>query len=497
MKNIFYIYIILILTISCARDKGNYDYQEVNKLTILDSEGNNFSNKSYGLTYGEQLNIEPKITGSLPTFNESQLTFDWIVAGDTISHERKLSVNSQEIGTGSKYGKLVITDLSTQGKYSANFTVNVSASITQGTFLLVEDESQQSHLVMKSINEGSPYLSFSEFNGYKLGKEPIGLEIGYKSLSLTSKSYLSVLTATKQGENPIMITSLETLYPTLLYTKNTAMISGQTLEPTYVNIPSSKTQVNNMSGYVVVNGKVHQLAKGLISDDVYAEDPLDYNVGKSAVIPSTVLEGYFASVYDFKNNKIRLFGNGTNNRRLNFFDREYAELIPANATDGHSYLASAEFFVSDWTFQYLTRKGNDLYSHNLNMFLVSPYAPKSFITSGPKNIPNLDKATCFVYHNGMKFWYFAIGRTIYRFSNLGLDVQPYLTLPEDGTGDIVNWNFDINAASNFKKIGIATYDPAAGGALKGSYYLFDIATESFETQDKYVTHKVVGLRVAL
>lgn len=498
MKNYLYLLLFVLAFQSCKKADEKDSFTAVNTLTVVDAEGNDITNKTYYLTYGTELLITPKVTNSLATSNE-KIKFAWVIAGDTVSRNPQLKIASEDIGTGKKYGKLIVTDGATQANYSYNFNIIVSASISKGTFLLTEDEQHNAIVTMKSLGLQTPYLNFKEFNGHKLGKYPVSLTIGYKSTSATNKNYVSLITLVKESENPVMITDIGTLLPTLLYGKD-AMIDKAPFNPTYLSFSTSNLSTNKQDGYVVVDGKARVLAKGLVGEDMYKGDPYNYQVGSGAnVTPSSTLVGYFMGLYDQKNERIRLFGNNATSSRFNIFDQDYDALINKEATKGHTFLASEDIrpTASDWYFQFLTRKGNVLYKHDLPMRTARPYAPISFTTTSSNPIPSLANAVQFRYHTGLNFWYYAAGRTIYRFSYVGLDVQPYVTLPDDGSGDIVAWNFEISGVGSFTKLGIATYNPAAAGELKGSYYLYDIPSNSYEVKETYTIHKAVDLKIGL
>lgn len=495
---IAYCFAVLFLFASCAKDKGNYDYKEVNKLSIADDQGNDLTNRSYSINYNEDLIIKTKVSGSTANFSMKDVAFTWIIDGDTVSKMDNLDVKGSDIGNGKKFGKLVVTDLITDALYSYNFTVNVVASISKGSFILTEDDSHQAYLSMRSVGTNGVYYEFSEFNGNKLGTYPLTLELGSRATSPVDRTYYSLLTATKDGDNPITITDIATLTPTAFYPKSTAMVSGEPFTPTAVFISPQNSSRMVLEGYVVINGKVMAFSNGLVGYDVYSTDEFNYNVGeKSMMSPSVITEGYFLGVFDEANSRIRVFSNGLSSD-LYKFNQSLDEVINPNATVGHTFLSASDMLIGDeeWRWQFITKKSNDVYMHNIIMDL-STYEPASFSTVGPKSIANLDKAVQFRFHQGLNYWYFALGRTIYRFSYLGLDIQSYLTLPDDGSGDIVSWNFNEAQGAEYTKIGIATYNPVATGENKGSYYFYDIETKKLDYSELNSIKKAVDIRIGL
>lgn len=496
MKRIFYFLIAIVVFLqACDQDTGNYDYTEVNRLTVVDETGVPLTNKQYELNYVNTLKIAPQVDGSMDSFDPTQLTYAWVLERDTISKDSSLEVSGRELGTGSKRVVFIVTDKSTSGSYHYNFTINVSASIGKGSFILTEDADHQAYVTMKAATAGSSYLYFAQFNGVKLGSYPVGIELGYKSTSSTNRNYISLITATREGENAVIVTDLATMLPTMLYPRATAMFNGEPFAPTSLKISARNLQTNNQNGYVTVAGKVHQISKGMVGDDLYVKDAYDYNVGQGNFVASTSMDGYFVGLFDTKNDRIRLFGNNRNTTRPNVFDRDYDQLITPSMSAGHTYMGASEFYITDWTFQFLTNKDNKLNMHNIIMSTKAPYQPLTYQVMSSQAIPNLNEAVDFRFHAGLNFWYFALGRTLYRFSALGADIQAYAKLPEDGSGDIVSWNFDSNAASTFVKIGIATFNSDSPNSYKGSYYVYDIATSTFDIQDKYVINKAVGMQL--
>lgn len=163
-------------------------------------------------------------------------------------------------------------------------------------------------------------------------------------------------------------------------------------------------------------------------------------------------------------------------------------------TAGHTYVAGVECFTSNpYKFAMLTKKDNKLFA--FNAILNSYTSLASFNQVAELEVADINKMIQPVYHGGMDFWYIAIGRKIYRTSVTGLELQLVLTLPNDASGDIVSFNFNFNEANNFTTIGITTYNPASSKALKGSFYMYNIAEDAFTEAHLNVIHKAKGLRI--
>ncbi|MFR5660568.1 MAG: PKD-like family lipoprotein, partial [Butyricimonas faecihominis] len=68
MKKIYFILFVIVLFSGCYEDKGNYDYKELEGITVTLPE------TSYSLFFGDKLQITPIIESSIP---DEDLAFDW------------------------------------------------------------------------------------------------------------------------------------------------------------------------------------------------------------------------------------------------------------------------------------------------------------------------------------------------------------------------------------------------------------------------------------
>lgn len=479
---------------SCSKDLGNYDYTDVNNLTVVDADGDAISGRDYDIRIGKLLKIYPKVTGTLSKDDPKDLSYVWILDKDTVGRDPELVVNTNELGVGNKVGKLVVTDKNTRLSYSHDFGIRITAGISKGSFIFTENENGESTLVLRDLNPEEDYLYLNQFNGVTLGKGPINLGIGYSATSATNREYKRILMSTKEGENRVMIADLKTFLPGIVYPYANGMIDGGNFSPSMVWCNPRTVSSNNLNGIVVEHGKVRNMASGLIGNDVYAYDPLDYDFGTNAVLASSGLNGYYLIGFDRKNERIRVFGNNLTGGGM--FTMNYDHLVNPQSTKGHSFVAAAEMDIPNGIqWQMLTRKGSDIAMHNV-VLSYEDFGIKSVTTSTTKVVPEMVEAVNFAFSG--QYWYFAKGRTIYQCSPNGLDIAVYLTLPDDGSGDITAWSFNLDGgAGDFTKMGIATYNSSSSKARKGSYYLYDMVSKKFDQQDLNVIDKAVDVEIGL
>ncbi|MDF2514906.1 MAG: hypothetical protein K0R59_202 [Sphingobacterium sp.] len=483
-----------LFCIACNKDNGNYQYNEVNRLTVSDQYGNQIDNNTYSLPYGIDFALAPVVKGSIDSVDESNLGFYWIFNSDTVSREKVFRIKTSDLGFDQKSYRLLIVDHKTTLFYSCSFSISVKLMET-GSLILTTNEQKETNLFV--LSSYFPfYLPFPAFGGIKLGDNPIDLSLSFINTSDFRKSYEKIFVSTEQGRFPIIELDFDTFSPQYSYPAIGSVISGEALLPTFSSLYNAATILGyQINGTVLINGKCHTIVNHRVSGDVYRSDPIDYNFGKDAVTISKKFGGYVLAGFDQKNQRIRVFANEDG---VGLYTTNFDYLIPAQLTQGHQFVAATDIvdpalsLNQNWRWQFLTRRAStiylfDLFQESTNFKEIKQVASKS--------VPEITDAVSFRYNTG--YWYFAKGRTIYRFADNGLDITTYLTLPNDGSGAICTWNFYTDIASNLKNIGIATYNPDSTAPLKGSYYIYNTDNKQFDRQDRNVIDKAVDLELCL
>lgn len=89
MKNTFIKYYllstVLLLSVGCFSDKGNYDYHEINEVTIDNIESDYSVLKGIGT-----LHIEPTLDGTIFNGNDENYSYKWTIDDRIISNEKNL-----------------------------------------------------------------------------------------------------------------------------------------------------------------------------------------------------------------------------------------------------------------------------------------------------------------------------------------------------------------------------------------------------------------------
>ena len=78
------IYVLLLLSLimvlgSCYSDKGNYDYEDVNEITV------DLGGAKYTYVVGNVAKLEPTLTFATREIAESELEYNWTLNGEFVS----------------------------------------------------------------------------------------------------------------------------------------------------------------------------------------------------------------------------------------------------------------------------------------------------------------------------------------------------------------------------------------------------------------------------
>ena len=502
---IFFLYALILLLASCSKDQGNYDYTEVNKLTILDTGGTSMSDLEFDITGDDTIVVEAVAKGTLASFDPNTIQYTWLVGKDTIGKGPKLNMVGGLFKPGENKVSLYARDPSTNLDYLHIFIVHANATITKGVVLLTQDEQDNSILYLKSsrspLSKWYRMTSLGINNEYPLGKHPIAVD-----LRGANRAYPSFTIVTRDGPNPVILVDLPTMLPYYSIKGEGAGINGGDFHPTYFHMGFS---AQNGDSYVLDKGRVRYLKRGFLGPDVLLKEQ-KYDFGTQGIsydgFYSMNIAGNFLMGYD-KISKRILFFESSKNKKFSF--PNISEEKSTEVLGDMEYVGSGMDMLStgnSFLYGIVLRKGTEVHSYSTTYQRNSNrvYEFSKIKENATATIPNIDKALNLQLNKWTGFYYYAVGRTIYRFPFFSLAVQPYFTLPEDGSGDIVCWNFDKDeSVATHSNIGIATYNPTSKEPKKGSYYHYEIKTDAtgkpltLVSKNLYELEKVVSISLGI
>ena len=147
----YIIYLILPLSMSlwtsCAEDKGNYTYKDINEVSVTGlEEGKKYTK----VAYADSLQFDPQIVSTMNITDEDKYEYEWKlipqgtdfddiedVEGMTISRERKLNVQVTQ-SPGDYSGFFIVKDKETGVSWITGFGLLVRSMTSEGWLVLCE-----------------------------------------------------------------------------------------------------------------------------------------------------------------------------------------------------------------------------------------------------------------------------------------------------------------------------------------------------------------------
>ena len=162
MKKIALFLGIVLTLAACYEDKGNYDYSELNDITI------DLGNTQFTAAEGETISITPLLTFALDS-NEANLSYEWNLDGRVISTERNLSWVVDTTSSQSRCYYRVL-DNATGVTYLAYTSFQLTDKYdNQGWMILSEKDGSASFSYIRETSSGASYDEyqdvFAQMNG--------------------------------------------------------------------------------------------------------------------------------------------------------------------------------------------------------------------------------------------------------------------------------------------------------------------------------------------
>ncbi|UYQ92509.1 PKD-like family lipoprotein [Chitinophaga horti] len=181
---------LALLAAGCYKDKGNYDYIDINRITISDT-----TSRTMSVIIGDSLKIAPVVTQSAAT-NEDSLTYEWMVFDNSPSSSYALpktviattkalaiKVSAPPFVLGQRYRlSYRVTDKNT-GVSNAIFWDMTMVNKYGTGWLVLEDRNTGGDLSMIMPNGTVERNIYSLLNGGMLPGKPVKLDMTYYQVS--------------------------------------------------------------------------------------------------------------------------------------------------------------------------------------------------------------------------------------------------------------------------------------------------------------------------
>ncbi len=479
--NILLIFSVLLL-VNCSKDLGNYDYKDVNTISISNVlEGDHNTERIYNLAFGDTLKIEPKIEGTISGTDQSNLSFEWKVDQDQHRTTNKFEYIADK-GYGRKQGEFIVTDKQTGIQTTYNFLINVTNPYKLGYYVLSKNAANEAILYCQSTIKLTGKYESVLLPNINLGKNPLTIG-GSRKYGNSSTDYYNNLTIAVQHANyPVIMIDSREFLPQLLYNSQ-SYVGG---DPNFVFAPTEAVvDLYNPVVYAVNNGKIYVLQKGAIGLPVLRNDPLDYKAGLKSLVYPYSNGAYFFSFYDEKNKSMRLVDHAMKGVSYDY-TISYDDITKPSIFANQTFVTGRQASISSKIkMMYLMRDGNKLFSYMVNY--SDAYIPSSMDKIAEGVIPGDGVIRSAVYDQDNNFWYIATSKVLYRASHLGLEFQEFIKLPVSEKGNISSFKMGNG------KLMIGTFDASYSGDKKSSVYIYNLNTKALEDQKVNVVEEIVDM----
>ncbi len=259
----FILVICLALLAGCYKDKGNYDYNAINKITVTDDR----SATRIFIYQGDTLKLSPTVTQTMPV---EGLTYLWfanrnsqgtggMTSRDTIAREKNLNyvIDSRIFTLGEDYRLTVkVTDPKTGVSSFLFYELTISNKLSQGWMLFEEKANGNGDLSMILPNNSIERNVYSSINP----SAPLGKPVAINATTFNVTDDLSTT-----GKRIYMLTENDGIELNALTLQNKFpfgylyFAAPSVVKPTFQGWTAylSGVNLNQRMGVAVNNGKVH------------------------------------------------------------------------------------------------------------------------------------------------------------------------------------------------------------------------------------------------
>lgn len=201
------------LLFACAEDKGNYDYIQINEVTIDSIRA------SYSCEAGGRLYIKPDVR----SLDEStaDLSYSWTIKETEVSKDKILDVTLPPLDYGQQLAALTVTDNVTKMQYRQTFYLEIVNPFNWGYYFLTRKDDGSTEMAYIQATPEGPTLEDVKYatgcGDYKFGNEPAQLVGSFGSL--LGSYYWTITILTQEGNYPAINTNNATFTANSLITK--------------------------------------------------------------------------------------------------------------------------------------------------------------------------------------------------------------------------------------------------------------------------------------
>lgn len=468
--------LMLVLSLSsCFKDKGSYDYVDINEIAISELGG------PYNLLFKvDVLKIEPKLDFTMDTKDPNRYSYEWkaVASGANnnpsaiLGNERNLNyLVSLLPGTYNIYFK--VHDKQTDVLWMKSTPINVTTAIATGFMLMGEDENGNADVNMISMLPTDTVIvkSLLENNGLPALKNPIGImHTGtYGPNAANTKLWIF----TGDGSYFLNSTTFEAT-PTNSFKNRVFSTFSMPLDIHPIDVAPRVSSIGGntagSSSRVILTNNGDVFAANLFNGDIYGNQinrvsakPLElFKVAPFLIYSAIRWDRYM--VFDEVNNRF-VFASATAAMMTALFDS--GGPFPWNQGENRRKLHFAENTKnmdggSRYGNSFALMKDQDNNFHIYKFYVVANPIKLGYYAIKPI-AENFGQAKNYTFASNRTILFYSVGSKLYAYDyNPGLE-KNYLV--KDFGEEVTMIKCDIQAA-NGDELYVGTYSPESKGTLQ-------------------------------
>ncbi|NML37821.1 hypothetical protein HHL17_11505 [Chitinophaga sp. G-6-1-13] len=517
---------------SCYKDKGNYDYTELNELSLKGLESR------YERDQDDSLNIKVDLKGTQYA-DTSRFTYAWEIGRVILSTKKDLHLKVN-MATGDHLARFIVTDKDNGVKSYFRFSLRVVSATAGDLLLVLSNYNGRAELSYQRLDKEADFAVnyYQQRFGQALGTGPKQICIGYNTMANQqpfADTSGSVQVITAEG---MKIIYKNTMGPKYNFNYVTGATFASFLPPYPVQDVSGFSpeyaayQVemwnHNPYGGINQNGRLYVISGGALYTDmldkdritVYANQKIDKGYLAPALCfasvanspqasPTLKMRGFDVSSYAllFDNTNGRFLYSNYGNRPLTIVDKDNKEYLPtypgykmiyATHTSTPNKCVAVLNNGTKTKLVYLTMPGN-----------ATQQATMPFAVNGEVEVNNnlINEDSRFYMMRYSPYLLFSSGSRIYRYNVLNIQsgaapADPIADLSSMGYGsDAAIKAFTVSRTEQNLLMAVSRYGATTSGdgPLRGDVVkmLFDNAAISLKFDKKYeaVSGNPVDIRI--
>ncbi len=481
------IFSVALITLSCIKDEGNYEYKTLNDVEISGFKPINENEGVYITEHNDILEIKPQVTQKLSN-EPSKLAYAWKIGQDTVSREKDLNY---KVSGRLPFGKIsclyIVTDKSNGMKYFKTFSINITNPFSFGWYVLTEKPDKNSEIAhLSTTRPDAKFIYTDAISGYKLGK-PVKLEGKFGYISSLSDYFWTIYVTTKDCEYPFIQTENATFMANYLVSSNNFMDKdkGYSLNPDefYISRSGATVFVSGGKTIFLTSGVLYKPAKYLkdyfftnvtpnaMNTYAIAFDKIGKKLCKLEPIEDNISQGIFGDKYSM--DQVTEFDNSAD-----FQSRKIGYIVEPSST-----IKSPSFRIVSSSSQ-----GIHFDRFSIGTDKIQTRTPECVL-----QIAGADENTRVLpAPNGYSpsSWYFSIGSKIYSSPDLLPALTEFAAIPSS-LGAIT----DMKLSAKATELVVSTYNAGSTNSYKGSLVIINIVSKKMTIYEN-VMHKPISILAA-